>query len=311
MHLSVYLPLLLAALFGRAAPVLARRLPPAVGTWLLSMGGLLAAAGAAASLALLGFTLVGQSPLLAARGHWSETTLRHADPVSAPIAVAALLVLAVLTLRFAVAGGRRLTALRDAYRLAASLPASGGELAVIEHPGQQAYAVPGRPGRIVVSTGLLRGLDAAERRAVLAHERAHLRHRHHLHRTVAHLAAAANPLLRHLPAAVALCTERWADETAAGSCRRDTVADALTHAAAGGTRLLAVPAVVLAAAATDVLTRVQALRSPAPRLTLWRVALLVALLVTTAAAVLEAAHDTERLFELAQSAYRTAHHPPR
>ena len=307
MHLSVYLPLLFSGLFGVVAPVLARRLPPAVGTWLLSVGGMLAAAGSAASLALLGFTLVGQSPLLAARGHWSDTALRHADPVAAPVAVVALIVLAVLTVRFAVAGVRRLTALRDAYRLAASMPASGGELAVIEHPGPQAHAVPGRPGRIVVSTGLLRDLDAGQRRAVLAHERAHLTHRHHLHHTVAHLAAAANPLLRGLPSAVALSTERWADESAAVTCRRDTVAAALTHAALGRARLLAVPSVVLAAAATEIATRVQALRAPAPRLTLWRVALLVALLLATAATVLEAARETERLFELAQYAYRTAH----
>ena len=92
-------------------------------------------------------------------------------------------------------GLRRLAALLAAYRLAAALPTSGGELAVIDHPAQQAYAVPGHPGRIVVSTGVLRGLNAGERRAVLAHERAHLTHRHHLHHTVAHLAAAANPSL--------------------------------------------------------------------------------------------------------------------
>jgi hypothetical protein len=307
MHVSVYLPLLLSGLFGVAAPALARRLPPSVGTWLLSVGGLLAAAGSAASLALLGFTLVGQSPLLAARGHWSDATLRHVDPVAAPVAVVALAVLAVLAVRFAVAAGRRLTALREVYRLAASLPASGGELAVIDQPGPHAHAVPGRPGRIVVSTGLLRGLDSAERRAVLAHERAHLTHHHHLHHTVAHLAAAANPLLWRLPAAVALSTERWADESAAVTCRRDTVASALTRAALGGARVFAAPSVVLAAAATEVVTRVQALRAPAPRLTLWRVAFLVALLVAMAAAVLHAAHETEGLFELAQYAYRTGH----
>src|SRR6266704_5053682 len=116
MHLSVYLALLLTAAFGQLAPTLARRLPPVASTWLLSLGGLLAAAGSAAALALLGFTLVGQSPLLAARGHWSDQTLRHADPVAAPVAVVALIVLAVLTVRFAAAGVRRLTALRDAYR---------------------------------------------------------------------------------------------------------------------------------------------------------------------------------------------------
>jgi Zn-dependent protease with chaperone function len=304
MHLSVYLPLLFSALFGLTAPALSRRLPPALATWLLSAGGLIAAAGSAASLALLGFTLVGQNPLLATRGHWSDTTLRHADPVATPIAGAALFVLLLLGIRVVIAGLRRLGALRDAYRLAAALPANGSELAVIEHPDQHAYAIPGRPGRIVVSTGLLRSLDASERRAVLAHERAHLAHRHHLHHTSVHLAAAANPLLRRVRAAVALSTERWADEDAAATCRRATVAAALTYAAAGPT-LRPAPTVVLAATTTDVATRIRAMRVPAPRITLWRLALLLGLLLATALAVIEAAHDTERLFELAQYTYRT------
>lgn len=306
MRLSVYLPLLFGAVFGLVAPAVARRLPPALATWLLSAGGLFAAAGSAASLALLGFTLVGQSPVLAARGHWSNSTLRVADPVSTPIATVASAVLLVLTVRAVIAGTRRVTALRAAYRLAAILPSAGGELAVIDLPEAQAYAVPGRPGRIVVSTALLRSLGAGERRAVLAHERAHLTHHHHVHHTLAHLAAAVHPLLACLPGAVALSTERWADEDAAAICHRDTVASALTRAAVG-VRPAATPAVVLAAAATDVAIRVHALGSPAQRLTLWRIALLLGLLALTAVAVFEAAHDTERLFELAQLAYRTGH----
>jgi Zn-dependent protease with chaperone function len=301
MLLSVYLPLLFSGLFGVAAPRLALRLPPSVGTWVLGIGGLFTAAGSVASLALLGFTLVGQSPLLAAQGRWSDATLRHADPVAVPVAVLALMVLAVLAVRVALAGTRRLLALRAAFGLAASLP--GGELAVLDHPDRQAFAIPGRPGRIVVSSGLLRSLDAAERRAVLAHERAHLEHRHHLHHTFAHLAAAANPLLYRLPSAMALSTERWADEAATARCQRGTVADALLHTALGA-RLITAPAVVLAAGTTEVAIRVRALRAPAPRLAVWRLALLLALLVATAAAVLEAAHDTERLFEFAQAAYR-------
>lgn len=306
MHLSVYLPLLLSGLFALTAPVLAQRLPPTAATWLLSVGGLLAAAGSTAALTLLGFTLAAQNPLLADRGHWSEQVLRHADPVAKPVAILAITTFALLALRAAAAALRRLTALRDAYQLAAALPAPGGELAVIDHPDLCAYAVPGRPGRIVVSTGLLRTLDARERRAVLAHERAHLTHRHHLHQTVAHLAAAANPLLRPLPHAVALACERWADEDAATTCHRDTVANALTRAATP-TRTLPTPAVVLAAAITDITTRVHALRAPPARLTLWRITLPLGLLAATALAIAQAAHDTERLFELAQHAYRGRH----
>jgi hypothetical protein len=240
-------------------------------------------------------------------GHWSETALRHFDPVAVPVATVALIILAGLTIRFVIVAAKRSIAMRDAYRLSAALPAAAGELAVIDDADHQAFAVPGRPGRIVISSGLLRHLDATQRRALLAHERAHLTHRHHLHHAMAHLAAAANPLLHRLPGAVALSTERWADECAAATCRRTTVVSALILAAIGTSHVPEVPVGVLAASATQLSTRVRALRDPAPRLTLWRVALIVALVAGIAAAVLEAVRDTERLFELAQAAYRVTH----
>lgn len=305
MLVSVYLPLLFSAAFGLAAPGLARRLPPAVATWLLSAGGLLAAAGSSASLALLAFRYVAQAPILAARGRWSDTVLHHDDPLLAPLGLLAVTAVAVLALRFTLAAKRRWQAVRDAHRLARALPDTGSELAVLDTADAQAYAVPGRPGRIVVTTGMLRSLDAGQRRALLAHERAHLDHRHHLHHTATRLAVAVNPLLARLPAAVELSCERWADEDAARVCRRDTVAAALTRAATSA-RTPAL-AVVLAAALGDVAERVGALRAPVPRLVIWRVAVLLGLLAATALAVAEAMHDTERLFELAQSAYRARH----
>jgi Zn-dependent protease with chaperone function len=307
MHLSVYLPFLFSGLFGISAPHLARRLPPAVATWLLSLGGLLAAGGSAASLALLGLTLVGQSPSLADDGHWSQAALRHADPVAAPVAVLASVILVLLTARSVKCATQRLIALRAAYRLAAALPVGGGGLVVVDDTDHHAFAVPGRPGRIVVSRGLLRSMDAAQRRALLAHERAHLSHRHYMHHAIAGLAAAANPLLLKLPDAIALSTERWADECAAATGTRVTVARALILAASASGRTIALPAGVLAATATQLTERVRAMWSPAPRLTLWRVALLTALLVAIAAAVVEAAHDTDRLFDLAGAAYRATH----
>jgi hypothetical protein len=161
-------------------------------------------------------------------------------------------------------------------RPAADLPATGSELSVLRSTQRQAFAVPGRPS--------------------------HLDHHHHLHHTAVDLAAAVNPLLHRLRDAVETATERWADEDAAALCRRDTVADALTQAATG-TRLR-VPAAVLAAARNDVVFRVQALRAPAPTLTLWRVGLPAALLLATAVAIAIAMRDTERLFELAQNTYR-------
>jgi Zn-dependent protease with chaperone function len=303
-----YLPLLLAALFSAAAPVIARRLPPPIATWLLSIGGLVAAAGSIAVLGFLAFTLLGRAPLLATQGHWSPTALRRDDPVAVPVEVVALLALAAVTVRVAAVALRRSRALLDAHRLAAALPAHGAELAVIADPIPCAFAVPGRPGRIVASVGLLRTLDTGQRRAVLAHERSHLRHHHHAHHTAAQLAAAANPLLRALPAAVTLSTERWADEDAARTAHRDTVAQALIQAVTTARRGAATPAVVLAVAAEHITARVQALRAPAPRPAPWRIAALLAVLLLTAASTLLAAHDTERLFELAKHAYLIAHH---
>ncbi len=189
----VYLPLLITAAFGLAAPVLARRLPPPVATWLLSGGGLLAAAGSTASLALLAFQYVAQAPILAARAQWSDTVLHTGDTVSTPIGLLATVAVAFAAARVLHVAVRRSTAVLDAHRLAHALPDTGSELSVIDTAQPQAFAVPGRPGRIVVTTGLLRRLDATERRAVLAHERAHLDHHHHLHHSAAHLSAAVNP----------------------------------------------------------------------------------------------------------------------
>jgi hypothetical protein len=298
----VYLPLIFSALFGLAAPVLSRRLPPAPATWLLSAGALLAAAASTASLVLLGFTLVAQLPELAARGQWSDETLQNLDPVSVPVATCALVALMVIGLRVALAARRRIVALHASHRLAAALPAHGAELAVIDSTDVAAYAVPGNPGRIVVTTALLRRLDAAQRRALLAHERSHLSRRHHLHQAITHLSIAANPSLRWVAPALATTCERWADEDAAATCQRDIVADALVRAGIGN-RGMAVPAAVLAGV-VDVAARVGALRAPAPRLSAWRLMLLACLLSGATLTVVIAAHDTERLFELARYAYR-------
>ncbi len=309
MGVSTFLPLLCAGLFAVSAPALSRKLPPASATWLLSIGSLLAAVGSTVSLTVVGFTFVAQNRQLAQSGHWAGQTLRHASTIWTPVAVLAVAAVIVLAARTALAGWRRAAALWQAYQLAAALPASGGEFVVLDLPGRQALAVPGRPGRIVVSTGLLRALDADQRRAVLAHERSHLRYCHHLHQSITRIAAAANPLLHRLPAAVGLACERWADEDAAATCHRDTVAAALTLAAADHTRdVVLAGGTVLAAADTEVTTRIGALRRPSPTLSPWYLAVLFSLLAATAAATFAAAHDTEHLFEIAKSAYLHGSH---
>jgi Zn-dependent protease with chaperone function len=300
----LWLPLALSAVFGLTAPGLARRLPPSVATFLLSGGGLLAAAASSVSIALAGFLLVARSPAVETRGHWSTSFLRGHAHAPTPIGLAAVAAVVLLSARFAYVAGRRIASMRAAAGFNATLPDTGGALAVVDGPERLALAVPGlrSRGRVVVTSGLLRSLDADHRRALLAHERAHLKHRHHLHQTAAALAVAVNPLLARLPAALELSCERWADEAAARTCPRATVADALTRAATG--QSAGRPSVVLAAGATDVLARVGALHAPAPRLASWRLAVLTALLFATTVAAAVALHDADRLFDLARSAYR-------
>lgn len=93
---------------------------------------------------------------------------------------------------------------------------------VIDHPTPTAYCLPGRGGRIVVSSGALGQLTTAEIGAVIAHERAHLSGRHH--DLVACLYACSTlvpflPVARRAPFAVGCLLERLADDKA---CRRQS-----------------------------------------------------------------------------------------
>jgi Zn-dependent protease with chaperone function len=147
---------------------------------------------------------------------------------------------------------------------AAGVPHDG--LVVADWTEPHAVAVPGRAGRaghVLVTGGLLRLLDRPERAAVLAHERAHLRCRHH--RTVAFGSAAAvvNPLLRPIADLIALLVERSADEEAAAAVGdRAVVARAIAKVAlAGGPRRVA----TLEIGASHTVRRVDALTRPTGR----------------------------------------------
>jgi beta-lactamase regulating signal transducer with metallopeptidase domain len=158
-----------------------------------------------------------------------------------------------------------------------------------------AYAVPGWPGRIVVSRGLLHGLDGSGRRAVLAHEQTHLSERHDLHLFAAAVATALNPLLFRSPAALSLACERRADEVAARTVGdRQAVARAITTAVwpqfSGPT---------WAVAGADVPVRVQALLSPPRHGRLVSTVLFIVVLLTVAAStasVLWLGHDLRSVF---------------
>ncbi len=301
MRFSVYLPLLLSAAFAVLARPVTRQTPPATAAWLLSAGGVISAAASYVSLTILSITLVARVPVLALADHWSRAVLGRADPVAWPVALWALAALVATAAAVATTARRRLHELREAHGLARALAGRGTELTVLDSPLAEAYAVPGRPGRIVVSTALLQRLDGAQRRALLEHERSHLRHRHHLHHSAAAVCAAANPALRRLPQAVAEACERWADEDAAAACRRGTVAEALTRAATGpraSSPML--PSTVLPGVA-EVASRVRALQRPAPPRRAWPVLVVLGLLLAMTLSVVEATADAHGMFEGAEA----------
>jgi Zn-dependent protease with chaperone function len=141
-----------------------------------------------------------------------------------------------------------------------------------------------------VGQGLLDALAPAERRVVLAHERAHLTHHHHRYLQIAETMAAAFPFLAPIAGQVRYVTERWADEVAARTVGdRELVACTIMKAALSATPDALLPS----AAGGHVTARVAALldQRPTTRHRLWAGrASLASVAVTLAAASVQVHH---------------------
>ncbi|NMI01519.1 M56 family metallopeptidase [Pseudonocardia acidicola] len=101
-----------------------------------------------------------------------------------------------------------------------------------------AFSVGGRPGTVVLTDGLRRQLPPSELEAVLAHERAHLRGRHHLLVATADALARAFPFVRlfgQAPVALREQVELVADLSAVRTCGADAVRRALMIVTGAGT----------------------------------------------------------------------------
>lgn len=305
MHELVYLPLMLPLLAAVSARWLAGRLEPRTATWLLTGSALVLAGASGAALALLAATVLGQVPLVAWVGHWSAQVLSRHDPTSVALAVAACLLLAAALTAAVRAAFVRGRALADAASVARCLPSSGRKLSVVDDPAPDAYAMPGLPGRVVVTAGMLDALETRERQVLLAHERAHLAGAHHVFVAAAQLAASANPLLRPLADAVRFSAERWADERAARvTGDRRLVARTIGKAALLTRARNEAPSAALAMAASlrgtgPVPRRVAALLAGPPRQHPLLLAAVVVVLMLAVGSTLEAAHDLHELIELA------------
>lgn len=149
------------------------------------------------------------------------------------------------------------------------------ELVVLEREDLVALSVDCRGGQVVVSSGLVNSLHAGELGVVLAHEAAHLDHRHQRY---LNLAGAVRHGLSFFPlairsvAALVVALERWADEVAAATTEdgRDRLRGALRQVTAS---MIGIEVAAFSAADT-VAERLAALDNPQPGLELRSLGLL-------------------------------------
>jgi len=322
--MGFWAPLLVSAVIALTMPRAGRRLPPRTAAWVLVPAAVVAAGAWATVLAMIGSTLVAQIPAVAAEGHWSARMLAAYTPFEWPVAASCALAVTGCAVSLGVAAWRRVKVMVDAWRECRDLP-TAGDLTVLDDPVPAAFAlpgppgrvvisagtlraVPGAPGRVVVSSGMLRALAADERHALLAHERAHLRHRHHFFLLLLQLSAAVNPLLRPLSRAGSFALERWADEEAVTTVGdRPLVARAIARAALATGRA---PERALAATGGPVPQRVRALLAPPARARHGLVLTFTALIAVCCASLAVAANDLDGLFDAATPAQTVSQHHP-
>jgi Zn-dependent protease with chaperone function len=191
--------------------------------------------------------------------HWVALTL------AAVLAAQLFGVLALSWVRTTRTRRRHRALLEVVVRPNAELP----DTRLLEHPAPVAFCIPGARPLLVLSSGMLAELDDAELAAVVAHERAHLRERHHLYLLPFVAWEAALPVLpaaARAHAEVRTLVEMRADDVALtglpGVAPRRTLARAIVAAAAwagGGT---GVPSGALAVAGGPVAARVVRLLEP-------------------------------------------------
>lgn len=275
-------------LLGRSAPFLVRRMRPAQAVALLASASLALSLASGLALTAIAAAVIASLAAVAADGHWSAAVIRAEVPIPAWLGALAALAVLVLMIRAAMRTAVIVTALFRAERLCRDFRGGGGPVVVVDDDSADAYTVAGIRGCVVISRRLLRELTWDERQVLTAHELSHLHKRHHLYLHVVDIAAAANPFITPVSAAVRLAVERWADEdAAAGIGDRRTAGRALARVALlrsslTGTTGSPGPGDVrgipnLGVGTLQVASRVRALLAPAARPRTGRVVLAVAL----------------------------------
>jgi Zn-dependent protease with chaperone function len=198
-------PLLAAATLGLVVTTAHRRLPPRLAARMTVATLAAIALAALSSLWLLGLGYLAHAPLIGDRLRWCAMVLGVHHEVSAVVGLPATMLAIVGIVRF-------WRVIRLHRRVVCHEPAA---VEVVESPEPYAATIPGRGGRIVMSTGLFDLLDDDERDGVLLHEQAHARFRHDRYLLVARAAAALIPGAQFLGNRLHFSVERWADEVAA------------------------------------------------------------------------------------------------
>ena len=124
-------------------------------------------------------------------------------------------------------------------------PGPEQDMVILDHDAPTVYCLTSGRNRIVVSAGALAALTPEQIRAVLAHERAHLRSRHHAMLTLATALARAFPgvpLLAQAQDQLAVLAEMAADDAAVRRHHRDDLAAALVILAGASPRPAALTA---------------------------------------------------------------------
>ena len=246
---SFVLPLTVAVGLAILVTAAHRRLPPVVAARAVTITLAVIAAAAVPTLWIVSLGYVAHLPLLDGRLDWCTKALGVHDPIPPWIGASAL--------GLSVAGiVRAITVFKGYRRLRHDHP---GIVEITDHDQPFAFTLPGRGGQVVLSSCLVEMLNDAEREVVLAHERAHARHRHDRYLLTAQIAAAVMPLLRPLAGRLQFSLERWADETAVAHCGdRSFVARTLGKVALRSIT----PAGAMSFAGLGVPARVAALLSP-------------------------------------------------
>ncbi|MCP2338874.1 M56 family metallopeptidase [Actinomadura rupiterrae] len=282
---------------------LALRLPPAAASRLVvALSMTLAVAGA------VGLSLLALDGLLGTQHfdnltHLLPASARHAQTAGPLMTSLALLLLSAQLAMTTTAAWQEARKLREASRMIRHL-GTRQRYVVVDSPSAEAFAIPGRPARVIISTGLLTVLGERECQAMLAHEESHLTHRHHRYRATLRVSTAALPLLWPLRRTLDFLLERWADEDAAqavGSRRIMARAIATSALAAPSEPSLNPPGLGLALKGAEregvVPRRVRALLAPSPARRPFHIALPLTLIAGAFLADALTAHSVDHLIE--------------